>query len=112
MTLTASVHLLKHFPQQHHADLVVAFYVILHSNQQENYIMTRDALLQALKKSAATLSSGIYKEVYNIRAYQEDEASPPPRESRMDTSQSKWIIIGVSLAVIVAMVMVTAVICR
>lgn len=74
--------------------------------------MTRDALLQALKQSAATLSARINKDVYNIRAYHEDDGRPPPRESRIDESQPKWIIIGVSLAVIVVMVIVIVVVCR
>lgn len=105
------MHLLKNFPQKHQADLVVAFYAILQSNEQENFIMTRDALLQALKLSAAAVSSKLQKEVYNIRAYHADGGTPPPRESQMDTSQPKWIIIGVSLAVIVVMVIILVVLC-
>lgn len=73
--------------------------------------MTRDALLQALKLSAAAVSSKLQKEVYHIRAYHADEGTSPPRESQMDTSQPKWIIIGVSLAVIVVMVIIVVVFC-
>jgi len=111
-SVTATVHLLKQFPREVQADLVVAFYVILHSKEQEDFITTQDALLQALKMSAAAVSSKLRKEVYNMRAYQADGGSPPPRESRMDTSQPKWIVIGVSLAVIVVMVIVVIVVSR
>lgn len=107
--MTAKVHLLKHFPQEHQDDLVVAFYVILHPSEQDKYIMTRDALLWAMKLSAAAVSSRIRKEVYNIRAYHVDEGTPPPRESQVDSLQPKWIIIGVSLAVVVVMVIVVVV---
>jgi len=92
--------------------LLVAFYVILHTTQGEYYVMNRDALLQALKESSAALSSLIKKEVYNIRAYHEDEGSPPPSESQIDESQTKWIIIGASVAVTVVMVIVIVVLCR
>ena len=74
--------------------------------------MTQDALLQALKMSATSVSSKLLKEVYNIRTYHADGGTPPQRESRMDTSQPKWIIIGVSLAVVVVMVIVAVVVCR
>ena len=74
--------------------------------------MTQDALLQALKMSAAGVSSKLRKQVNSIRAYHADEGTPPPRESRIDTSQPKWIIIGVSLAVIVVMVIGVVVVCR
>ena len=74
--------------------------------------MTQDALLQALKMSPAAMSSKLRKEVYNIRAYHADGGTPPQPESRMDTSQPKWIIVGVSLAVIVVMVIVVIVVCR
>lgn len=110
--MSASVYLLKHFPRKHQADLVVAFYVILHANEQDNYIMAQHALLRVLKMSATAVSSRIRKEVYNIRAYNVDEGTAPPRESQMDTSHPKWIIIGVSLAVIVVMVIVVVVLCR
>ena len=111
-SITASVHLLKHFPREVQADLTLAFYAILHFNEQENIIMNQDALLQALKMSAAAVSSKLRKEVYSIRAYYADGGTPPPRESRIDTSQPKSIIIGVSLAVIVVMVIVVVVVCR
>ena len=111
-SVTAIVHLLKNFPREVKADLIVAFYVILHSNEQENFIMTQDALLQALKMPAAAVSSKLQKQVYSIRAYHADGGAPPPRESRIDTSQPKWIIIGVSLVVIVVMVIVVVVFCR
>ncbi|XP_078352256.1 mucin-like protein, partial [Oculina patagonica] len=111
-SMSASVHLLKHFPRKHHSDLVVAFYVILHLNKQDDYIMTQNALLRVLKQSAAEVSARIHKKVYNIRAYDVEEGTPPPRESQMDTSQPKWIVIGVSLAVIVVMVIVVVVLCR
>lgn len=106
------MHLLKNFPREVQADLILAFYVILHSNEQENLIMTQDALLQVLKMSAASVSSKLRKQVYSIRAYYADGGTTPPREARIDTSQPKWIIIGVSLAVIVIMVIVVVVVCR
>lgn len=106
------MHLLKNFPREAQADLIVAFYVILHSNEHENFIMTQDALLLALKMSTAAFSSKLRKQVDSIRAYYADGGSPPPRESRIDTSQSKWIIIGVSLAVIVFMVILVVVVSR
>ena len=74
--------------------------------------MNQDALYQAIKKSVTALSSLMKKEVYNIRAYQEDEVSPPPRESQLDESRTKWIIIGVSVAITVVMVMIIVVVCR
>ena len=110
--VTASVHLLKNFPREVKADLIVAFYVILHSNEQENFIMTQDALLQALKMPVAAVSSKLRKQVYSIRAYHTDGGAPPPRESRIDKSKPKWIIIGVSLVVIVVVVIVVVVVCR
>lgn len=106
------MHLLKNFPREVQADLILVFYVILHSNEQENLIMTQDALLQVLKMSAASVSSKLRKQVYSIRAYYADGGTTPPREARIDTSQPKWIIIGVSLAVIVIMVIVVVVVCR
>ena len=111
-SITASVHLLKNFPREFQADMMVAFYVILHSNDQENFIVSQDALLQALKMSAAGVSSKLRKQVYSIRAYHAEERTPPLRDSRIDTSQPKWIIIAVSLAVIVIMVIVVGIICR
>lgn len=74
--------------------------------------MTQDTLLHALKMSATALSSKLLNEVYNIRAYHPDGGTPPQRESRMDTSQPKWIIIGVSLGVVVVVVIVAVVVCR
>lgn len=106
------MHLLKNFPRKVQADLILAFYVILHSNEQENLIMTQDALLQVLKMSAASVSSKLRKQVHSIRAYYADGGTTPPRETWIDTSQPKWIIIGVSLAVIVIMVIVVVVVCR
>ena len=111
-SVTASVHLLKHFPREVQADLITAFYVILHSNEQENFVMNQDALLQALKMSAAAVSSKLGKEVHNIQAYHADGGTPPPREFLIDTSQPTWIIIGISLAMIVVMVIVVVVVCR
>ena len=109
--MTARVHFLKHFPQEHQDDLDVAFYVILYPSEQDKYVMTRDALLRAVKLSAAVVSSRIRKEVYDIRAYHVDEGTPPPRESQVDSLQPKWIIIGVSLAVIIVVVIIVVVLC-
>ena len=111
-SVTAGVHLLKNFPREVQDDLIIAFYVILHSSEQENFIMTQDALLQVLKMSAAAVSSKLRKQIYSIRAYYADGGTPPPRESRIDMSQPKWIIIGISLAVIVIMVIVVVVVYR
>ena len=111
-SLTGNVHILNHFPQERDSDLLVAFYVKLQSSQGDTYIMNQEALLRALKESVAAFSSLIRKQVYNIRAYHEDEQRPPPRESRIDESQTKWIIIGVCAAVSVVMVMVIVVLCR
>lgn len=105
--------MLKHYPQQEQTDLVIAFYVILHSKNQESYLMTQAALLQALKTSSARLSARINKEVYNIRAFDADEASRPARESRIIASHMKWIIIGgASLAAIVFVIIGSVVACR
>lgn len=111
--LDATVHMLKNYPQQEQADVVIAFYVILHFKNQESYLMTQAALLQVLKTSAARLSARINKEVHDIQAFDSDEASPPTRESRMVASHIKWFIIGgVSLAVIVLVMIAIFVACR
>ena len=74
--------------------------------------MNQDILLQALKELSGKVSARIKKEIYNIRAYHKDEGSPPPFESWMDQSQTKWIIIGVSIAVTVAMGIIIVLLCR
>jgi len=104
--------ILSYFPQELDHNLLVAFYVILHTIQGKNFVMIRDALLQALKESSTALSSLIKKEIFNIRAYNEGTASPPPREFRIDESQTKWIIICASVAVTVTMGIVTVLLCR
>lgn len=110
--LMGSVHILNHFPQESDSELLVAFYVNLQSSQGENHIMNREALLQALKESVAALSSFTREEVFNIRAYYEDEGGPLPRESLIDETLAKWITVGVSVAVTVVMVMIIVVLCR
>lgn len=110
--LKGSVHILSQFPQERDRDLLVAFYVVLRTSQGQNYVMNQDILLQALKELSGKVSARIKKEVYNIRAYHEDEGSPPPFESWMDESQTKWIIIAVSIAVTVAMGIIIALLCR
>jgi len=61
-SLAGRVQLLSYFPQELDHNLLVAFYVILHTIQGENYVMIRDALLQALKESSAALFQLNFKE--------------------------------------------------
>ena len=74
--------------------------------------MNQDILLQVLRELSGMVFARIKKEVYNIRAYHEDEGSPPPFESWMDESQTKWIIIGVSVAVTVVIAIIIVLLCR
>lgn len=111
-SLVARVHVLIGFPEGRDSDLLVAFYVLLSTNQGESYILNRKSLLEILKGSVTALSWEIKKEIYDIRAYSVDEAKPVPYESRMDTSSIIWIMIGVSVAVTVPMVIILVLLCR
>ena len=100
------------FPKKHEDDVIVAFYVIFYPNSKERTVMPRDTLLSAVKQAEARLSSGISKRIANIRAYHENVEGPTLSESWDATARIKWIIIGVSLAVIVIMITIIAVIVR
>ena len=94
------------------ANLLVAFYVMLSTNQGDVYVMNKDSLLQALQESQTELSWAIKKEISDIRALKVDDESPITYESRMDGWEVIWLIVGASVAVAVPMMMVIVLLYR
>ena len=111
-SLVARVHILNDFPDMHNADLLVAFYVMLSTNQGGIYVMNKDSLLQALQESQTELSWAIKKEISDIRALKVDDESPITYESRMDGWEVIWLIVGASVAVAVPMMIVIVLLYR
>lgn len=113
-SLVARVHILNDFPEMRDANLLVAFYVMLSTNQGGVYVMNKDALLRALQESQTELSWAIQKEISEIRALEVDDESPTPYETRMemDGLEMIWLMVGVSVAVAVLLMIVIFILYR
>ena len=94
------------------ANLLVAFYVMLSTNQGEVYVMNKDSLLRALQESQTELSWAIKKEITEIRALKVDDESPTPYETRVDGLEMIWLLVGVSVAVAVPLMIVIVIMYR
>lgn len=111
-SLVARVHILNDFPEMRDANLLVAFYVMLSTNQGEVYVMNKDSLLRALQESQTELSWAIKKEISEIRALKVDDESPTPYETRADGLEMIWLLVGVSVAVAVPLMIVIVIMYR
>ena len=94
------------------ANLLVAFYIMLSTNQGEVYVMNKDSLLRALQESQTELSWAIKKEISEIRALIVDDESPTPYETRVDGLEMIWLLVGVSVAVAVPLMIVIVILYR